>query len=76
MSCRNDHPETFRVSSVGYDGTIYVFPPWEDGSLQIMAATGTGNAVQVRLDREGAQRLAEILSKAVIVETEIVNSSR
>jgi hypothetical protein len=48
-TCRLPSMETMQVASIGHDGTIYVFPAWEDGSIQIMAATGSGSAVRVIL---------------------------
>jgi len=56
-----------QVASVGHDGTLYIFPPWEDGSIQIMAATGSGSAVRVTLDLNGAKTLAKLLTEAVTV---------
>ena len=50
-----------------YDGTLYVFPPWREGSIQIMAATASGLATPVILDHEGAKKLAEILNHALTV---------
>jgi hypothetical protein len=55
--------DTFQVSSVGYDGILYVFPAWEDGSIPIMAASGSGSATRVILDREGAKKLAMLLNE-------------
>jgi hypothetical protein len=58
--------EKIQVASIGHDGTIYIFPPWEDGSMQIMAATGSGSAVRIILDRESIKRLVSLLSEAII----------
>jgi hypothetical protein len=56
---------TLQVTSVGHDGAIYIFPPWEDGSMQIMATTGAGSAVRVILDREGIKTLISALTEAI-----------
>jgi hypothetical protein len=76
MTYMSDQAETLQVASVGYDGVIYIFPPWEDGSVQLMAATGSGAAVRVILDCEGVRRLAMILSKSVTSVTDAANSSQ
>jgi hypothetical protein len=45
---------------------IYVFPGAEDGSIQIIAATSSGSAVRVVLDRQATKKLASHLSEEVI----------
>jgi hypothetical protein len=67
--------ETLQVSSICHDGTIYVFPAWEDGSIPIMATTGHGSAVRVILDREGARKLGALLTGDTIAANEIVAAS-
>ena len=69
--------DTFEVASVGYDGTVYIFPACEDGSVPIVAATGSGSAVRIILDREGVKKLAMRLSEeSIISEPETASPSR
>jgi len=63
-----------QVASIGYQGMIYVFPGAEDGSIQIIAATSSGSAVRVVLDRQATKKLASHLSKEVICATQSVGS--
>jgi hypothetical protein len=65
-----------QIASVGYDGTLYIFPPWADGSVQIMAATGSGSAVRVILDSEAVKGLTEVLIEAANAATETAGSSQ
>jgi hypothetical protein len=53
---------------------IYVFPGGEDGSIQIIAATSSGSAVRVVLDRQATKKLASHLSEGVIGATQSVSS--
>jgi hypothetical protein len=65
---------TVQVASIGYQGMIYVFHGAEDGSIQIIAATSSGSAVRVVLDRQATKKLAAHLSEEVICATESVGS--
>ena len=65
---------TVEVASIGYQGMIYVFPAAEDGSIQIIAATSSGSAVRVVLDRQATQKLASHLNEEVICATQSVGS--
>jgi hypothetical protein len=61
---------TLQVASIGYQGMIYVFPAAEDGSIQIIAATSSGSAVRVVLDRQATKKLASHLSEEVASATQ------
>jgi len=65
---------TVQVASIGYQGMIYVFPGAEDGSIQIIAATSSGSAVRVVLDRQATKKLASHLSEEVICATQRAGS--
>jgi hypothetical protein len=54
---------------------IYVFPAAEDGSIQIIAATSSGSAVRVVLDRYATKKLASHLSEEVTSATQSAGSS-
>jgi hypothetical protein len=61
---------TIQVASIGYQGMIYVFPAADDGAVQIIAATSSGSAVRVVLDRQAANKLASHLSEDVTSATQ------
>src|SRR6516165_5007847 len=63
---QSQHMRTVQVASIGYQGMIYVFPGAEDGSIQIIAATSSGSAVRVVLDRQATKKLASHLSEEVV----------
>ena len=65
---------TVQMASIGYQGMIYVFPGGEDGSIQIIAATSSGSAVRVVLDKQATKKLASHLSEGVIRATQSVSS--
>jgi hypothetical protein len=65
---------TVQVASIGHQGMIYVFPAAEDGSIQIIAATSSGAAVRVVLDRLAVKKLASHLSEEVIGATDSAGS--
>jgi hypothetical protein len=66
---------TIQVASIGYQGMIYVFPAADDGSVQIIAATSSGSAVRVVLDRQATKKLALHLSEEVTSATPSAVSS-
>jgi hypothetical protein len=65
---------TVQVASIGYQGMLYVFPAVEDGSIQIIAATSSGAAVRVVLDRQAIKKLASHLSEEMISATDSAGS--
>jgi hypothetical protein len=69
--------QTLQVASIGYQGMIYVFPVAEDGSIQIIAATSSGSAIRVVLDRQATKKLASYLSEEITsaIQTQVLVSA-
>jgi hypothetical protein len=65
---------TVQVASIGHQGMLYVFPAVEDGSIQVIAATSSGAAVRLVLDRQAIKKLASHLSEEVTSATDSAGS--
>ena len=53
------------ISVIRHHGEMYIFPPWEDGSIKIVAIAASGSGASVVLDREATRALVAALGIAV-----------